>query len=275
MNMSSKHHRLLYANPQLYGAGFVGNVELLAVCAVVSRCSVRSRQLASESASLRVGRAAICRAGLRSSSRRSVRGVMSRCSHRSVAVRSVLEAVASRFAFLRSTSLPNKALVLTAQTLSRSGPRSVAAPAAQLGRWAGMNKATALCILVGPAIASCSATGRHSAVDREQVIPVCSFPRTGGSIVGAEVRVRGRLRLHAHGFFLSDERCPDVQVYLERASTAASLCTSELVEEFGCPPAAGAPIVTAHGVLKSANGIHGVMVYEQLADFDKASDPED
>jgi hypothetical protein len=138
-----------------------------------------------------------------------------------------------------------------------------------------MNKVAVLCILVGPAMTACSATRNHSTtVNGEQVIPVCSLPRTGESMVGTEARVRGSLRLHAHGFFLSDERCPDVQVYLERASTAPDLCTSELVEEFGCPPAAGAPIVTAHGVLKSANGTHGVMVYEQLVDFEKASDPE-
>jgi hypothetical protein len=134
--MSSKPHPRLSADPQLYGAGFVGSSARRAFCAVASRRSVRSRQLASEFASLRVSQVVVCRAGLRSALRRSVRGVMSRSSHCSVAVRSASTAVASRFASLRSISLPNKALVLTAQTLARLGPRSIAAPAAQLGRWA-------------------------------------------------------------------------------------------------------------------------------------------
>src|SRR5690606_18257663 len=136
MNMSSKHHRLLSAHPQLYGARFVGRVELRAVCTVASWRCLRSRQLASESSSRRVSQVAVFRARLRSSLRRSVGGIMSCCATRGVGVRSARAEGASRFASLRSTSLPNKALVLTAQTLARLGPRSVAAPAAQLGRYA-------------------------------------------------------------------------------------------------------------------------------------------
>ena len=134
MNMSSVRHSLLLATPQHHGAGFVASFALQSVCTVALGPSAMSAHIATESASLRMGRAAICRAGLRSSLRRSVRGVTSLGSTSNVAARSVRAAVASRLAFLRSTSLPNKALVLTAQTLTRLGPRSVAAPAAQRRR---------------------------------------------------------------------------------------------------------------------------------------------
>jgi hypothetical protein len=117
-------------------------------------------------------------------------------------------------------------------------------------------------------LASCSVSGsgNYSLVDPDRVIPVCSFPKIAASRVGTKIRVRGRLTLHAHGIFLSDERCPKTRVDLHIAADGPDLCGPELVQQFGCPPAAGEPIVTAVGVLRR----EGVLVFDQLVDFEKA-----
>jgi hypothetical protein len=76
----------------------------------------------------------------------------------------------------------------------------------------------------------------------------------------------------AHEAFLTDERCPDVQLDLERLRTGPdiSLCDSEeLVKKFGCPGGNdNGPIVTTVGILKKSHTPkYARIVVEEMTDF--------
>src|SRR5687767_14543279 len=106
-----------------------------------------------------------------------------------------------------------------------------------LGR---MKTTVVSCLLAGTALTSCSGSdsGNDIATEPDRVFSLCSFPATAAGRVGAKIRVRGRLTLHAHGLLLSDERCPDVRVHLDIAPDAPDFCGPELVQQLGCPPGA-------------------------------------
>jgi len=144
-----------------------------------------------------------------------------------------------------------------------------------------MRKFTVLWFLGVFQLASSSGAGSAKAgVEVDQVTPICSFPKIAATSVGVTLRVRGKMTLHAHGIFLSDKRCPDVRVHLKGTAGGPniSLCDQpELVQKFGCPAGGSdaGPIVTAVGVLRSiSEPDNGLLLVEQLLDFEKAHDAE-
>lgn len=143
-----------------------------------------------------------------------------------------------------------------------------------------MKKVTFLWLLAGLPLTSCSGLGgAHSDANSDGVIPICAFPSIATSNVGARVRVRGKMTLHAHGILLSDEECPNVRVHLKQAPGGPdiSLCGSpELIEQFGCPAGGDAgPIVTVVGELSGiTEADNAFLLVEQLVEFERNADAE-
>ena len=135
--MNAERNRSLKPNTQRWGAELEGAVIACAGRTVASGLRSSSRHSSNSSASSRLDRVALFRAQLRSAWRRRVqlRVASSLAAQPNVAVHSESSAGVASYALLRSISLPNNTLVLTAQRLAPLGPRSVAAPAAQRGRW--------------------------------------------------------------------------------------------------------------------------------------------
>jgi hypothetical protein len=136
-----------------------------------------------------------------------------------------------------------------------------------------MRYLTSLCAVFA-GLAACS--GRNSVLHvmsaENDVIPVCALPSVPDSMDHQKVRVRGRMLVGAHEIFLTDQRCSDVLLFLERAANGPdiSLCSSaELVEQFGCPGGNdNGPVVTAAGVLqKSRSPQVATMQVEEMTDF--------
>jgi len=76
----------------------------------------------------------------------------------------------------------------------------------------------------------------------------------------------------AHEVFLTDQRCPDVQLDLEGTTGGPdiSLCNSEvLAKQFGCPGGNdNGPIVTTVGILKKSHTPkYARIVVEEMTDF--------
>ena len=137
--MSTKGNRCLQARRQHHGAELAAIIRVRASCTVVSQLRSPSQPASLRVAVSKLGQVASFRAQLRSSSSefRSCRFPVasSLAVQRSGAVRLVSASRASSFTFLRSTSLPNNALVPTANRHAPVGSRSQsAAPAAQRGR---------------------------------------------------------------------------------------------------------------------------------------------
>ena len=143
--MSTERSRGVQVRYQLHGAESAAIVSLRASRAVVSQLRSSTHLTSSSVAVPKLGQATSFRAQLRSSSPEFQSGRSAVASSLAAegrgAVRSVSASCASRFTFLRSTSLPNNALVPTANRHAPVGSRSVAAPAAQRGRWASRRKA--------------------------------------------------------------------------------------------------------------------------------------
>jgi hypothetical protein len=113
--------------------------------------------------------------------------------------------------------------------------------------------------------------------ERESVLPICSLPKISEANDGKRVSIRGRMMVGAHEIFLTDERCPNMQLDLERATSGPdiTLCESEeLTKEFGCPGGNdNGPIVTTVGILsKSRTPDYAKMVVEEMIDFESAPD---
>ena len=134
--MNAERNRILNPNKQHWGAELVGAVIGCAGCTVAWPLRPSFRYSSTSAGSLKLGRVASFRAQLRLASRQKVqlRVASSVGTQPHVAVRSEGAVCVASYASLRSTSLPNNTLVLTAQRLAPLGPRSVAAPAAQRGR---------------------------------------------------------------------------------------------------------------------------------------------
>jgi len=153
------------------------------------------------------------------------------------------------------------------QRVTADRPSKDSGSTAALGR---MNAIAVFCVFAGTALSSChgSSGGNEYTLGPEQVVPLCSFAAIAASRVGNKVKVRGRLTLHQHGIVLSDERCPDVLLHLDAAPDGPDFCGPELGQQLGCPPGVGEPIVTAVGVLSSADEpTNGVLLLKQLADI--------
>ena len=139
--MSQERNLCLSAHRNRHGAKYVATFSHRAVFTAAQWLRLCSAAASSLATSLQLSRAASFRAQLRSSSAESqsvsLRVASSFAAHRRVVVRSDSAACASSFTCLRSTSLPNNALVPTANRHGPVGSRSQsAAPAAQRGRWA-------------------------------------------------------------------------------------------------------------------------------------------
>jgi hypothetical protein len=81
----------------------------------------------------------------------------------------------------------------------------------------------------------------------------------------------------AHHTFLSDDRCSQVMLVLERTAHGPdiSLCSSpELVEKFGCPGGNhNGPAVTTEGVLKKSRSPQvATMFVEEMTDLQNVRD---
>ena len=114
-------------------------------------------------------------------------------------------------------------------------------------------------------------------IEDETVFPICSLPKISESNEGKRISVRGRMMVGAHEIFLSDERCSNVQLDLERSTDGpdVTLCESgELTKQFGCPGGnENGPIVTTTGVLrKSHTAEYAKMVVEEMIDFESVRD---
>jgi hypothetical protein len=144
-----------------------------------------------------------------------------------------------------------------------------------------MKRFAVLWLLTCLQLASCSwHDDERSAAKAEftDIVTTCEFPSIAERRVGAKLRVRGKMTLHAHGILLSDEKCPDVRVHLESTPGGPNinLCDSrELVRKFGCPAGGSdrGPIVTAVGILEAiTDPENGFLLVQQLTDFESAAD---
>lgn len=141
-----------------------------------------------------------------------------------------------------------------------------------------MKRVVVASLLAGLQMASVSVVGDESSgAEADRVIVLCEFPKIAASNVGAKLRIRGKMTLHAHGILLSDEKCPNVRVHLKGTPGGpdVSLCSlPELVKRFGCPAGGDAgPVVTAVGVLREiTEPENGFLLVEQLADLESAID---
>lgn len=130
---------------------------------------------------------------------------------------------------------------------------------------------TVLCLIGG-----CSAGVQPEASAIDAADSVCAIP---GLPEGKHVRIRGLYTVHAHGYFLRDERCPGYMLTLTQAPKGPdiSLCTpEELARVFGCPGGNdNGPVVTVSGVLGSARTptVREVTV-ERFSDFENVRSRE-
>ena len=138
--MSTERNRSLQVHGECHGAASAAIISLSAGCAVASQLRSSLQFPSGTFVVGKLGQSASFRAQLRLSSAEFQSGrfavVSSLAAQRCSVVRSVGASSASGFTFLRSTSLTNNALVPTANRHAPVGSRSVAAPAAQRGRWA-------------------------------------------------------------------------------------------------------------------------------------------
>ena len=141
--MSTERNRSLQVRSECHGAASAAIISLFAGCAVASQLRSSLQFPSGTFVVGKLGQSASLRAQLRSSLTEFQSGSFAVVSLLAAqcrsAVRSVSASCASRSIFLRSASLPNNALVPTANRHAPVGSRSVAAPAAQRGRYAGNN----------------------------------------------------------------------------------------------------------------------------------------
>ena len=138
--MSTERNRSLQVRSECDGAASAAIISLSADCAVASQLRSSLQFPSGTFVVGKLGQSASLRAQLRSSLTEFQSGnfavVSLLAAQRRSAVRSVSASCASRSTCLRSTSLPNKALVPTANRHAPFGSRSQsAAPAAQRGRY--------------------------------------------------------------------------------------------------------------------------------------------
>ena len=138
--MSTKGNRSLQVRQQHDGAEFPAIISVRASCTVASQLRSSSQPASIRVAVSKLGQVASFRAQLRSSPPEFQNGRLVAASSLAVqcsgAVRLASAEPASTFTFLRSTSLPNNALVPTANRHAPVGSRSQStAPAAQRGRY--------------------------------------------------------------------------------------------------------------------------------------------
>ena len=138
-----------------------------------------------------------------------------------------------------------------------------------------MNIRTVIVVLVLGLLGGCSKS-THPAVGTIAVVQsVCDLPAIQAAREGQRVKVRGLFTMHAHGFFLRDEKCPGYTLILNHAANSPdiSLCTPDrLLQVFGCPGGNdNGPIVTVSGVLgpsKKTMPEVGIITVDEMADFE-------